>query len=100
MGDNQGVASVYILCCSDGSLYTGATKDLARRLQAHGTGRASKYTRSRRPVRLVYQALFRSWRSALREEARIKRLTRGEKLALVSSGARRRRRRGGAPQKA
>jgi putative endonuclease len=83
------VALVYILLCSDRSLYTGATKDLEKRLLAHGRGRASKYTRARLPVRLVYSAEFPSWRAALREELRIKRLPRRRKLALLTPSMRR-----------
>jgi len=77
--------SVYLLRCADGSLYTGVTNDLARRLAAHGAGKASKYTRSRRPVRLA--CAFGRWRArgtALRMELRIKAMTRDEKLALVA----------------
>jgi putative endonuclease len=80
-------AHVYMLRCRDGSLYTGATKNLAARLHAHETGRASKYTRSRLPVTLVWWARARTWKSALREERRIKGLSRAQKLALVLSGA-------------
>ena len=79
-------AHVYILRCSDGSLYTGATKDLSRRLEAHESGKGSRYTRSRLPVSLVYSARVRTWKLALREERRIKALTRAEKLVLVLSG--------------
>ena len=78
-------AWVYLLRCSDGTLYTGWTTDLDRRLAAHSAGTASRYTRSRLPVALAL-ALPMSDRSAARsEEARIKRLTRAEKLALLSS---------------
>lgn len=75
--------TVYILRCGDGSLYTGCTNDLPRRLEAHRSGKGAKYTRSRPPVELVYreEALDRS--AALRREAAIKRLDRREKLALV-----------------
>lgn len=75
--------TVYILRCGDGSLYTGCTNDLPRRLEAHRSGRGAKYTRSRPPVELVYreEALDRS--AALRREAAIKRLDRRGKLALV-----------------
>ncbi|HEY3279666.1 MAG TPA: GIY-YIG nuclease family protein [Gemmatimonadales bacterium] len=77
---------VYVLRCRDGSLYTGATNDLARRLAAHRAGRASAYTRSRRPVRLAYREGQPDRRAALRREAAIKRLTRAQKLALVRLG--------------
>lgn len=74
---------VYMLRCSDGSLYTGITKDLERRLAQHRAGRASRYTRSRLPVALVWSREIESWGDALREEIRIKALSRMEKEALV-----------------
>jgi putative endonuclease len=77
---------VYLLRCRDGSLYTGAAKDVARRLAEHAAGRASRYTRARLPVLLVWSRRVRSWRLALREECRIKRLPRAAKLALVEDG--------------
>ena len=80
---------VYILLCADGTLYTGATKHLSERVRAHEKGRAAKYTRSRRPVCLVYQARVRSWSAALRKELRIKALTRAQKLDLVSRAGKR-----------
>jgi predicted GIY-YIG superfamily endonuclease len=78
------VAFLYILRCGDGSLYTGITLDLERRVAQHGTGRASRYTRSRLPVALVWWRELDSWSDALREEVRIKRLNRAAKEALVS----------------
>jgi putative endonuclease len=78
---------VYILSCGDGSFYTGAAKDLEARLRQHETGRASRYTRARLPVRLVWSRRVRTWSRALREEWRIKQLTRGDKEALVAGGA-------------
>jgi putative endonuclease len=75
---------VYILSCRDGSFYTGAAKDVAARLRAHESGRASRYTRARLPVRLVWSRRVRTWSRALREEWRIKRLTRREKEQLVA----------------
>lgn len=77
---------VYILRCADGTLYTGAAKDVARRLVEHAAGRASRFTRARLPVTLVWSRRVRSWSLALREEYRIKRLTRAAKLALAGSG--------------
>ena len=73
---------VYILKCSDGSLYTGCTSDIPRRLSAHLSGRASKYTRSRLPVTLGHAEKAADRGSALRREAQIKKLTRREKLSL------------------
>lgn len=74
---------VYILRCADGSLYTGWTTNPGRRLAAHNAGTASKYTRSRRPVEMVYHEAFPTKEQALRREAQIKSLTRKEKLALI-----------------
>ena len=84
---------VYILRCRDGSLYTGAATDLRRRLAQHAAGRATRYTRSRLPVTLVWSRRARSWSQALRIEHQIKALRRAEKDALVRGVARLRRRR-------
>lgn len=75
---------VYIVRCRDGSLYTGATNHLARRVEAHSAGKGARYTRSRRPVSLVWSRRKRDKSSALKEEYRIKQLTRLEKLALIA----------------
>ena len=75
----------YILRCADGTLYTGWTNDLEKRLAAHNAGTAAKYTRPRRPVPLVYQEAFPTKEEAMRRERQIKRLTRAEKLALIQS---------------
>jgi len=75
--------SVYLLRCADGSLYTGITKDVKRRCQQHSAGTASRYTRSRLPVKMVYQEAAAHRSLALKREAAIKALTRAEKLALV-----------------
>lgn len=74
---------VYILRCGDGTLYTGCTNDLPRRLEAHRTGRGAKYTRGRPPVTLAYQEAAPDRSAALRREAAIKRLTRQQKLELM-----------------
>jgi predicted GIY-YIG superfamily endonuclease len=74
---------VYILRCSDGSLYTGITKDVNRRCAQHNAGTASRYTRSRRPTKLAYNETHRGQSSALKREASIKSMTRPEKLALI-----------------
>ena len=76
---------VYILRCGDGTLYTGCTNDLPRRLRAHQSGRGAKYTRSRLPVELVYQEAVPDRSAALRREAAIKRLDRRRKLALIAA---------------
>ena len=75
--------TVYMLRCGDGTLYTGATCDLPRRLAAHQRGRGAKYTRSRLPVALAYWEEVPDKSAALRREAAIKRLSRREKLTLV-----------------
>jgi putative endonuclease len=78
------VAWVYLLRCSDGSLYCGWTTDLDARLAKHAAGVGARYTRSRLPVELVWAREMPDPSAARREEARIKRLTRAEKLALVA----------------
>ena len=77
-------AYVYILRCSDGTLYTGWTNDLEKRLAAHNAGTASKYTRSKRPVEMLWHEPRSSKAEALKREAEIKKLSRSEKLKLVS----------------
>lgn len=72
---------VYILRCADGTLYTGYTKDLNRRLKQHQSGNGGKYTHSCTPVELVYREAHRSRREAMQREASIKSLPRGEKTA-------------------
>ena len=76
-------AFVYLLRCRDGSLYCGWTYDLERRLEIHRAGRGARYTRSRLPVELAAAFEMADAAAARREEARIKRLRRAEKLALV-----------------
>jgi putative endonuclease len=75
---------VYILECSDKSLYTGITNDMERRLEDHRTGRGAKYTKHRSPLKLRYTELRRSKSAALKREAAIKSLARSEKLALIA----------------
>ena len=77
---------VYILRCGDGSFYTGAAKDLTRRLGQHQSGQASRYTRARLPVALVWKRRVATWSRALRHEIRIKALPRAEKERLVAGG--------------
>lgn len=74
---------VYILRCGDGSLYTGITTDLARRVAIHNSGKGAKYTRSRLPVTPVYWEPMPDKGSALRRELAIKAMTREEKLNLI-----------------
>jgi putative endonuclease len=76
---------VYVLRCADGSLYTGITNDLRRRLAAHRAGTASRYTRARGPVRVVHREPAADHGAALRREAAIKRLPRTAKLALIGT---------------
>lgn len=75
---------VYLLRCRDGSLYAGAAVDLERRLAEHRAGRASRYTRARRPVALAWAREVETWSEALRAEAGLKRLRRAEKERLVA----------------
>jgi putative endonuclease len=82
-----------MLRCRDGSLYTGIAKDLARRLERHRLGKASKYTRSRRPIVLVWKRRLMTWSRALKEEIRVKALTRAQKEELLAAPVRPRRRR-------
>ena len=75
---------VYILRCGDGSLYTGWTNDLERRVEAHSAGRGAKYTRSRLPVKMVYHESFATRSEAMKRECAIKRLSREQKLKLIA----------------
>jgi putative endonuclease len=74
---------VYIVRCRDGTFYTGWTTDPVRRLKAHNAGRGAHYTRTRRPVELVYVEPHPDRRSAMRREAVIKKLSRDKKLSLI-----------------
>ncbi|HPR63872.1 MAG TPA: GIY-YIG nuclease family protein [Thermoanaerobaculia bacterium] len=76
---------VYIVRCSDGSLYTGYTADLEKRLSAHNEGKGAKYTAGRRPVILVYREVFSDRRTAMQREYQIKRWPRAKKEVLLSS---------------
>jgi putative endonuclease len=78
-------AWVYMLRCADGTLYTGWSNDLQRRVARHNAGTASRYTASRLPVALAMAVPMPDRSSAMREEARIKRLDRRAKLALIAS---------------
>ena len=74
---------VYLLRCADESLYCGWTTDLSARLKAHNRGEGAKYTRSRRPVELVYSEEYETSHEAMSREWHIKRMTRTEKLQLI-----------------
>ncbi len=78
-------AWVYLLSCADGSLYCGWTTDVERRVAVHASGRGARYTRGRLPVALAVALPMPNARAARREEARIKRLPRAAKLALVDA---------------
>ena len=71
----------YILLCADGTLYTGWTNDLGKRLEAHNAGKGAKYTRSRRPVRLFYQEAFETREDAMRRERGL-----GEEAVIITDG--------------
>lgn len=75
--------SVYILRCADGTLYTGVTTDVARRLRVHQSGKGAKYTRGRGPLELVYWEEYLDKGAALKRELAIKALSREEKLKLI-----------------
>ena len=77
--------SIYRLKCSDNSLYTGWTNDIKHRLKMHNEGKGAKYTRGRGPVELVYLEEFDTKQEAMSKEAKIKRLTRKEKLLLIEN---------------
>lgn len=74
---------LYILRCGDGSLYTGITTDVERRLEEHRSGKGAKYTRSRGPLELAYVEDCTDKSAALKRECRIKSMTRAEKLKLI-----------------
>ncbi len=76
---------LYVLECKDGTLYTGVTDDLHRRLQAHRSGKGAKYTRGRTPLELRYVEPCADKSHALRREIQVKRLSREEKLFLIST---------------
>ena len=76
---------LYILKCKGGSLYTGVTKDLNRRFKMHKAGKASRYTRTRRPVKLLYQEMCGSRTQALVRECAVKAFPRKKKLSLIKT---------------
>lgn len=75
--------SVYIVKCSDDSLYTGISNNVTKRIETHNNGKGTKYTRSRKPVYLVYSKVIGNRSEASKEEHRIKKLSRKEKLKLL-----------------
>lgn len=74
----------YMVRCADGSLYTGWTNDLEKRIKAHNAGKGAKYTKTRLPVELVYWEEYETKEAAMSREYAIKRMTREKKLALVN----------------
>ena len=75
----------YIVRCSDGSLYTGWTNDLEKRIKAHNEGKGAKYTKTRRPVELVYYEAFEKKEEAMSREWAIKQMSREEKKGLLKA---------------
>lgn len=75
----------YILKCSDGTFYCGATKDLIGRVEKHNTGKGAKYTRGRLPVTLLYSEKFKTFGRALQREAAVKKFTRLKKDELIAN---------------
>lgn len=75
----------YIVKCSDETLYTGWTNNLEKRLEAHNSGKGAKYTKTRRPVELVYFEEYDTKQEAMKREYAIKQLSRQKKLALIHS---------------
>ena len=76
----------YLLECSDGTLYCGWRNDLETRVKAHNSGRGAKYTKSRRPVRLVWYETFETKEEAMSREVKVKQLSRNQKDELVAHG--------------
>ena len=79
-------AYTYIVECADGTLYSGWTNDLEKRIAAHNAGQGAKYTRSRRPVTLRYYEEFEDKSEALRRECALKKMSRAKKQALIEKG--------------
>lgn len=76
---------LYILRCGDGTLYTGITTDVEKRLEAHRSGKGAKYTRGRAPLELVYREVCTDHSAALKRELAVKALSRAEKQLLIAS---------------
>lgn len=83
MSQNEKKAYMYVLECADGSLYTGYTTDVQRRLKTHNAGKGAKYTRARLPVTLLYSESFTSKPQAMSAEALFKQKTREQKLKYI-----------------
>jgi len=78
---------IYILRCRDGSLYTGWTNDMAKRIEAHNKGQGAKYTKGRGPVELIYHEEYSNKSEALKREYAIKRLSKAQKLELIQKSS-------------
>ncbi|MDO4267155.1 MAG: GIY-YIG nuclease family protein [Eubacteriales bacterium] len=76
----------YLLQCADGSLYCGWTNHLMERVEAHNAGKGARYTKTRRPVSLVYYEEFATKQEAMQREWAVKQLTRSQKLELIAAG--------------
>ncbi len=76
----------YVVRCSDGSLYTGWTNDLEKRILAHNEGKGAKYTKTRRPVELIYYEEFPTKEEAMSREWKIKHMSRKQKLKMIRAG--------------
>lgn len=77
---------LYILRCGDGTLYTGITTDVQKRLETHRSGKGAKYTRGRQPLELVYREICENHSAALKRELEVKKLIRQEKETLIAAG--------------
>ena len=76
---------VYILSCSDGTYYTGATKNIEKRLSAHQKGKAAKYTRGRLPVKIVFSEYYKTLSEAMKKEKEIQKLSRTHKINIIKA---------------
>ena len=86
MSKSSDIWFVYMVRCSDGTLYTGITNDLEKRIRAHNSGKdGARYTRSRRPVKLVYSEEAGSKSNAAKLEYKIKKMTRAKKMEMINS---------------
>lgn len=77
---------IYIVQCKDGTLYTGYTNNIEARIKKHNSGKGAKYTKTRRPVILVYQEGYETKSEAMKREYEIKKFTRAQKLQLIERG--------------
>lgn len=75
----------YVVLCADGTLYTGSSNNVAKRVATHNAGKGAKYTKTRRPVKLIYQQEFTDKSSALSFEAKFKQKTRAAKIAYLQA---------------